>query len=60
MTEITRPVLVNGAPGLIAYARGSPVVVMSLVTTGDQITQISILTDPTRLATLFQKGQWDS
>lgn len=52
LAQTTRSVLVNGAPGLIAYAGGSPLAVMSFVTAGDHITQIDILTDPARLAGL--------
>jgi hypothetical protein len=49
----TRPVLVNGAPGILAHTADGPFAVMSLVTAGDRITRIDIFTDRARLAALL-------
>ncbi|MFD3806151.1 sigma-70 family RNA polymerase sigma factor [Streptomyces sp. NPDC058611] len=48
--EAARPVLVNGAPGLVAVAGGRPLSVMAFTIRGGRITALDILTDPERLA----------
>lgn len=47
-----RPVLVNGAAGLLAVERGRPVAVMSFTIRRGTIGEINILTDPRRLSGL--------
>jgi RNA polymerase sigma factor (sigma-70 family) len=45
-----RRALINGAAGVVAFAAGRPVSVMSFAVTGGRIAAIDALTDPTRLA----------
>ncbi|MQS12954.1 sigma-70 family RNA polymerase sigma factor [Streptomyces kaniharaensis] len=47
-----RPVLVNGSPGVVSFAEGRPLSVMSFTIRDGRITGLDILTDPERLATL--------
>jgi RNA polymerase sigma-70 factor (ECF subfamily) len=47
-----RPVLVNGAAGLMAYADGQPISLMAFTIVDDRITEIDILLDPERLRAL--------
>ncbi|MFH8385418.1 RNA polymerase sigma factor SigJ [Kitasatospora sp. NPDC018058] len=47
-----RLVLVNGSPGVVSFAEGRPLSVMSFTIHNGRITAMDILTDPTRLATL--------
>ncbi|MFJ4191337.1 RNA polymerase sigma factor SigJ [Kitasatospora sp. NPDC089509] len=47
-----RLVLVNGSPGVVSFADGRPLSVMSFTIHDGRITGLDILTDPTRLATL--------
>ncbi|MBV2152628.1 RNA polymerase sigma factor SigJ [Kitasatospora sp. SUK 42] len=47
-----RLVLVNGSPGVVAFADGRPLSVMSFTIHDGRITALDILTDPTRLAAL--------
>ncbi|KJS55546.1 RNA polymerase sigma 70 [Streptomyces rubellomurinus subsp. indigoferus] len=47
-----RLVLVNGSPGVVSYAEGRPLSVMSFTIHAGRITGLDILTDPTRLAAL--------
>ncbi|MFE7593737.1 sigma-70 family RNA polymerase sigma factor [Kitasatospora sp. NPDC057512] len=47
-----RPVLVNGSPGVVSFAGGRPLSVMSFTVHEGRITGLDILTDPTRLAAL--------
>ncbi|KUL34661.1 RNA polymerase subunit sigma-70 [Streptomyces sp. NRRL F-4489] len=47
-----RPVLVNGTPGVVSYAGGRPLSVMSFTIRNGRVTALDILTDPTRLAAL--------
>nr|WP_202486903.1 sigma-70 family RNA polymerase sigma factor [Streptomyces sp. SID8354] len=47
-----RPVLVNGTPGVVAFAEGRPMSVMSFTIRDGRITGLDILTDPDRLSTL--------
>ena len=49
---IRLPVLVNGAPGLIAMLEGKLFAVMAFTVRGGKITQIDILRDPERLSQL--------
>jgi RNA polymerase sigma-70 factor (ECF subfamily) len=45
-----RPVLINGAPGLVSYdAAGHPKSLMSFTVAGDRIVAMYALTDPSRL-----------
>ena len=47
-----RPVLVNGVAGTLTAPGGTPMSVMAFTVRRDRITQIHILADPTRLASL--------
>ncbi|AEW98339.1 sigma-70 family RNA polymerase sigma factor [Streptantibioticus cattleyicolor] len=47
-----RPVLVNGTPGVVAFADGRPLSVMSFTIRDGRVTGLDILTDPERLAGL--------
>jgi RNA polymerase sigma-70 factor (ECF subfamily) len=47
---LTRPVLVDGLPGVLVTAGGRPVTVMAFTVTGGAITAIRVLTDPDLLA----------
>ncbi|MFG2022943.1 sigma-70 family RNA polymerase sigma factor [Streptomyces sp. NPDC048825] len=47
-----RLVLVNGTPGVVSFAEGRPLSVMSFTIRNGRITELDILTDPSRLATL--------
>ncbi|GHF31345.1 DNA-directed RNA polymerase sigma-70 factor [Kitasatospora xanthocidica] len=47
-----RTVLVNGSPGVVSFADGRPLSVMSFTIHEGRITEMNILTDPTRLAAL--------
>ena len=47
-----RPVLVNGAAGVIIIVRGRPVSLMSFTVTSGRITGIDGITDPARLSQL--------
>ncbi|MFF9842358.1 RNA polymerase sigma factor SigJ [Streptomyces sp. NPDC013740] len=51
-----RPVLVNGAPGLVSLAQGRPVGLMSFTIVDDRIVEIDIVADPERLASLGITG----
>jgi hypothetical protein len=48
----SRPVLVNGAVGLITIREGRPVTVMGFTIESGRIVEIDILADPERLAQL--------
>ena len=45
-----RPVLVNGAAGVVITLAGQPVAVMGFAISGDKITEIDAITDAARLA----------
>jgi RNA polymerase sigma factor (sigma-70 family) len=47
-----RIALVNGAPGLIMAPRGQLLVALAFTFSGDKISQIDVIADPDRLATL--------
>ena len=47
-----RLVLVNGTPGVVAFAEGRPLSVMSFTIWNGRVTGLDILTDPDRLTTL--------
>ncbi|MFE0465308.1 sigma-70 family RNA polymerase sigma factor [Kitasatospora sp. NPDC058965] len=51
-----RPVLVNGSPGVLAFADGRVLSVMSFTIHDGRITRLDILTDPVRLAALGLTG----
>nr|WP_245737700.1 hypothetical protein [Jiangella alba] len=48
----SRPVLVNGVPGLVTAPDGRPLSVMAFTIRGGRIVEIDILADPGRLARL--------
>jgi RNA polymerase sigma-70 factor (ECF subfamily) len=48
-TRYARPVLVNGAPGIVASRGGRPSAVMAFTVSRRRITEIDILADPERL-----------
>ncbi|PRX48575.1 RNA polymerase sigma-70 factor (ECF subfamily) [Prauserella shujinwangii] len=52
LTEFTRPVLVNGGPGAVAFADGEPVSLAAFTVAGGRIIALDILADPERLARL--------
>ena len=52
MAPYTQPALINGTPGIITVVNGRLMGVMHLTITGGKITEINILADHTRLATL--------
>lgn len=47
-----RQVLVNGTPGVVSFAEGRPLSVMSFTVRDGRITGLDVLTDPSRLAAL--------
>ncbi|MDN3353422.1 sigma-70 family RNA polymerase sigma factor [Actinomadura sp. DC4] len=48
-----RPVLVNGLPGVVSWrADGTPLSVIAFTVTGGRITEMTVVTDPSRLASL--------
>ena len=49
---LRRPVLVNGAAGLIAMLEGKPFALMAFTVSGGKITEINIVRDPERLSQL--------
>jgi RNA polymerase sigma factor (sigma-70 family) len=51
-----RPVLVNGAPGLLATVNGEPTALMAFTIADDRIIAIDILVDPERLRALARPG----
>ncbi|MGA2830056.1 MAG: sigma-70 family RNA polymerase sigma factor [Streptosporangiaceae bacterium] len=50
--RFARPVLVNGAPGLIAAPDGQPISVLGVTIRGGKIVEIDVLADPERLRQL--------
>jgi RNA polymerase sigma-70 factor, ECF subfamily len=50
--RFARPVLVNGAPGLITVPNGEPVSVMGFTIVHWKIIEINLLADPDRLSRL--------
>ena len=44
-----RPVLVNGAAGVVVTVRGEPFAVMAFTVSGGRIVEIDVLADPDRL-----------
>jgi RNA polymerase sigma factor (sigma-70 family) len=51
-----RPVLVNGAPGVLATAGGQPTALLAFTVADDRIIAIDILVDPERLRALARRG----
>ncbi|QGV77540.1 sigma-70 family RNA polymerase sigma factor [Streptomyces ficellus] len=51
-----RVVLVNGSPGVVSFADGRPLSVMSFTVRDGRVTGLDILTDPARLSTLGLTG----
>jgi RNA polymerase sigma factor (sigma-70 family) len=51
-----RPVLVNGAPGVVVSVRGRPLSIMCFTIRGDRIVEIDALADPERVAACLAKG----
>lgn len=57
LAQVTRPVLVNGAPGLVAVdAQQRPLSLAAFVVRDGKITEIDILADPARLSRLDLTG----
>ncbi|GAA1287229.1 DNA-directed RNA polymerase sigma-70 factor [Planotetraspora silvatica] len=54
--RFARPVVVNGAAGLVAMPAGRPVTVFSPTVRGGKIVEINILADPERIAQLDLSG----
>ncbi|MCP9987221.1 RNA polymerase subunit sigma-70 [Streptomyces sudanensis] len=52
LAEAAHPVLVNGAPGVLAVSEGRVVSVMSFTVHGARVTSLDLLTDPDRLSRL--------
>ncbi|AXB41420.1 RNA polymerase sigma factor SigJ [Amycolatopsis albispora] len=55
-TATTRPVLINGAAGLVNTIDGDLISIMSFTITGEKIAAIDILSDPGRLPQLDRTG----
>jgi RNA polymerase sigma factor (sigma-70 family) len=53
---VEKPVLVNGAPGVVYSRRGQPFSVLGFAVTAGRITAITILADPDRLEQLDLSG----
>jgi RNA polymerase sigma-70 factor, ECF subfamily len=51
-----RPVVINGAAGLVTVLEGRPIAVFSPTVRGGRIVEINILTDPERIASLELPG----
>jgi len=51
-----RPVLVNGAAGVVVSVRGRPLSIMCFTIRGDRIVEIDALADPERVAACLAKG----
>lgn len=49
MAESARPVLVNGAAGILSTSQGQPLSLMAFTVRGERIVEIDILADPDRL-----------
>jgi len=49
---VSRPVLVNGAPGVLETVAGRPVALLAFTIRGGRVAALHILTDPDRLARL--------
>jgi RNA polymerase sigma factor (sigma-70 family) len=47
--RFARPVLVNGAPGVLVAAHGRPLAVMGFTVAGGRIVEIDVIADPDRL-----------
>jgi RNA polymerase sigma-70 factor (ECF subfamily) len=52
----SRPVVINGAAGLVSMPGGRPATVFSPTVLGDRIVEINILADPERIARLDLPG----
>jgi RNA polymerase sigma-70 factor (ECF subfamily) len=52
LAKFSRPVFVNGSPGLLAVREGRPLSLVSVVIVDDRIVEMDILADPDRLAAL--------
>jgi RNA polymerase sigma-70 factor (ECF subfamily) len=52
LAQFARPVLVNGAPGLLAAPNGRPVSLLSATVHNGKIVELDILADPERLGRL--------
>jgi RNA polymerase sigma factor (sigma-70 family) len=52
LARFAQPVLVNGAPGVVATVAGQPFSVMGFTVAGGRIVEIDILADPARLRRL--------
>lgn len=52
VAELTRPAMVNGAPGAVSFRAGQLVSVAAFSVSGGKITALDILTDPERIARL--------
>jgi RNA polymerase sigma factor (sigma-70 family) len=52
MGKFGRPVLVNGGPGVLVARDGQPLALMGITAAEGRITEINILADPARLASL--------
>jgi RNA polymerase sigma-70 factor (ECF subfamily) len=57
MARLAHPVLVNGAPGLLAAANGKALALLSVAVQDGRIVEIDIIADPVRLARLFDEEQ---
>jgi RNA polymerase sigma-70 factor (ECF subfamily) len=54
--RFARPVLVNGAPGLLVVRDGEPLALLAVTVQNDKITEMDILADPVRLRDLDLAG----
>jgi RNA polymerase sigma-70 factor (ECF subfamily) len=51
-----RPVLLNGAAGILVTLRGRPAALMAFTVAGGRITAVDGITDPHRVARLVREG----
>jgi RNA polymerase sigma factor (sigma-70 family) len=49
---VSRPALVNGAPGVVSFAGDEPIAVLGFTVAGGKIVEMNILADPARLQRL--------
>jgi RNA polymerase sigma-70 factor (ECF subfamily) len=55
-TAVLRPVLVNGAAGVVVLVNGRPVSVMAFTVSNGKVVEIGAIADPARLSQLTLQG----
>jgi RNA polymerase sigma-70 factor (ECF subfamily) len=56
---VTRPALVNGAPGAVVFVDGRPASILAFTVVGGRIVEIDVLADPARLGQLDRSNLAD-